>query len=265
MIAAATDLAGKLTGAHRTWLDPSGFDPIRLGKAPIHTPRRSMGDLLGNAVRFGVAGAVMAEAKASKPCCPFVRHAHHAHGGGALGCSSRRQHPPRTRPRDSALVDRQHLPPRHRPDRTATRRQRAGAAAQPEGTGRLKIRSVELERLSRRRGRRFIEHRNSMEFLRDQAAEQFERHTGSSWRPRAGSKVSHRYLTSAIIYSRDFLAARRRAENEVLLPPGPKIAFTGGLDKSRRQGEESRNPCREVWRRRLSAVVFPQSRRAAHP
>ena len=104
-----------------------------------------------------------------------------------------------------------------------------------------------------------------MEFLRDQAAEQFERHTGSSWRPRAGSKVSHRYLTSAIIYSRDFLAARRRAENEVLLPPGPKIAFTGGLDKSRRQGEEARNPCREVWRRRLSAVVFPQSRRAAHP
>ena len=69
-----------------------------------------------------------------------------------------------------------------------------------------------------------------MEFLRDQAAEQFEPHTESSWRPRAESKVSHRNLTSAIIYSRDFLAARRRAENEVLLPPGPKIAFTGGLE-----------------------------------
>ena len=59
MIAAVTDLKGKLTGAHRTWLDPDGFDPVRLGKAPIDTPRRSMGDLLGNAVRFGVGGEIM--------------------------------------------------------------------------------------------------------------------------------------------------------------------------------------------------------------
>jgi hypothetical protein len=60
MIAAVTDLDGRLTGAHRSWLDPDGFDPIRLGKAPIDTPRRAMGDLLGHAVRFGVAGEVMA-------------------------------------------------------------------------------------------------------------------------------------------------------------------------------------------------------------
>jgi hypothetical protein len=33
-----------------------------------------------------------------------------------------------------------------------------------------------------------------------------------------------------MIDSRDFLAAKRRAENEVFLPAGPKIAFTGGLD-----------------------------------
>ena len=69
-----------------------------------------------------------------------------------------------------------------------------------------------------------------MEFFRDQAADQFERHTGSAWRPRSGSMVNHRTLTSAMIDSRDFLAAKRRAENEVLLPAGPKIAFTGGLD-----------------------------------
>jgi hypothetical protein len=60
MIAAVTDLGGKLTGAHRTWLDPDGFDEATLGKAPIDTPRRAMGDLLGHAVRFGVAGSVMA-------------------------------------------------------------------------------------------------------------------------------------------------------------------------------------------------------------
>jgi Toprim domain len=53
MIACVTDLDGRITGVHRTWLDPDGFDRIRLGKAPIDTPRRAMGDLLGNAVCFG--------------------------------------------------------------------------------------------------------------------------------------------------------------------------------------------------------------------
>jgi hypothetical protein len=55
MIARVTDLDDRITGAHRTWLDPSGR-----GKAPIDTPRRAMGDLLGNAVRFGVANDVLA-------------------------------------------------------------------------------------------------------------------------------------------------------------------------------------------------------------
>jgi hypothetical protein len=91
------------------------------------------------------------------------------------------------------------------------------------------IRSVELERLTAE-GHTLIERRNSMEFFRDQAADQFERHTHSAWRPRSGSKVNHRHLTSAMIDSRDFLAAKKRAQNEVLLPAGPKIAVTGGLD-----------------------------------
>ena len=60
MIACITDFDGRITGVHRTWLDPNGFDRIRLGKAPINTPRRAMGDLLGNAVRFGLAGDVLA-------------------------------------------------------------------------------------------------------------------------------------------------------------------------------------------------------------
>ena len=91
------------------------------------------------------------------------------------------------------------------------------------------IRSVELERVTAE-GQTLIERRDSMELFRDHAADQFERHAGSTWRPRSGSKVNHRALTSAIIDSRDFLAAKRRAENETLLPAGPKIAFTGGLD-----------------------------------
>ena len=50
MIAAVTDLDGAITGVHRTWLDPSGRD-----KAHIDTPRRAMGHLLGNGVRFGTS------------------------------------------------------------------------------------------------------------------------------------------------------------------------------------------------------------------
>jgi hypothetical protein len=59
MIACVTDVDGVITGVHRTWLDPEGFDPNRLGKAPIDTPRRAMGDLLGNAVRFGFTNDVL--------------------------------------------------------------------------------------------------------------------------------------------------------------------------------------------------------------
>ena len=60
MVAAVTDLDGHITGAHRTWLNPEGFDARRLGKAPVDTPRRAMGGLLGHAVRFGAADEVLA-------------------------------------------------------------------------------------------------------------------------------------------------------------------------------------------------------------
>ncbi len=50
MIASVTDLNGRITGVQRTWLSQQGR-----GKAPLATPRRAMGDLLGHAVRFGLA------------------------------------------------------------------------------------------------------------------------------------------------------------------------------------------------------------------
>lgn len=91
------------------------------------------------------------------------------------------------------------------------------------------IGSVELERLLAE-GLTLIERRNAFEVMRDQAADLFETHTGTGWRPRTGSKVNHRALTSAVIDSRDFLAAKRRAETDVMVPPGPKVAFTGGYE-----------------------------------
>lgn len=60
LIAAVTDLDGRIVGVQRTWLDPDGFDGSRLGKAPIETPRRAMGELLGYGVRFGRTDDVMA-------------------------------------------------------------------------------------------------------------------------------------------------------------------------------------------------------------
>jgi len=59
LIAAVTDLEHHITGVHRTWLDPDGFDPHRLGKAPVEGPKRAMGDLLGHAVRYGVPDDVL--------------------------------------------------------------------------------------------------------------------------------------------------------------------------------------------------------------
>ncbi len=55
LIGAVTDLDGRVTGLQRTWLDPSGH-----GKAPVSSPRRAMGHLLGHAVRFEPVWDVMA-------------------------------------------------------------------------------------------------------------------------------------------------------------------------------------------------------------
>lgn len=55
LIASVRDRSGELTGVHRTWLAPDGS-----GKAPVSTPRRAMGHLLGHGVRFGIVGDVMA-------------------------------------------------------------------------------------------------------------------------------------------------------------------------------------------------------------
>jgi len=89
------------------------------------------------------------------------------------------------------------------------------------------VKSVQLETLIGI-GQNLIERRDSTEVFRDTAADIYLRTTGTPWSPRSGSRVNHRQMTSAMIDSRDFLAAKRRADNEVLLPAGPKIAFSGG-------------------------------------
>ena len=55
LLAKVTDLDGRLTGLHRTWLDPTTTD-----KAPVIPPRKAMGNLLGHGVRIGKPVSVLA-------------------------------------------------------------------------------------------------------------------------------------------------------------------------------------------------------------
>ena len=55
LLAAVTDPAGTITGIQRTWLDRR-----RPAKAPLPDPRRALGYLLGNGVRFGKAADILA-------------------------------------------------------------------------------------------------------------------------------------------------------------------------------------------------------------
>ena len=116
----------------------------------------------------------------------------------------------------------------HRIERQLDANEQAQRRSQGEQDG-SEVRSVELERLISE-GLSMIERRNCLELFRELSIEQFEVHTGALWRPRSGSLIDHRAVTASVIDSRDFLAARRRTEAEILVPIGPKIALTGGLD-----------------------------------
>ncbi len=117
-------------------------------------------------------------------------------------------------------------------DRALDRNEQRQRDSQRDQDG-SEIRSVELERLIAE-GVTLIERRNAFEFMRDVAAHRFEAEIGQAWKPRAGSLIrrngSSQGLTAAVIDSRDFIAAKRRAEIEPLTPAGTKIAFAGGPD-----------------------------------
>ena len=115
-----------------------------------------------------------------------------------------------------------------RVDRDLDDNEQAQKRSQREQDG-SEIRSVELEALTAQ-GTTLIERRNAYELMRDIAADHFETHIGQTWRPHSGSRISHRTLTAAMIDSRDYLSAKRRAAIEPLLPSGPRVAFSGGLE-----------------------------------
>ena len=92
------------------------------------------------------------------------------------------------------------------------------------------VRSVELER-KLAEGEALMVRRDAFEALRDAAASEHALLTGSPWLPRSGSKTSRNAkLTSAVIDSRDWRAAKRRRETDANCPAGTKIAFAGGTE-----------------------------------
>ena len=82
LIARVTDLNGRITGVHRTWLRADGG-----GKADLPEPRKALGELHGHGVRFGIPSVVLAAGEGIEtmlslrsvlptfPCCGLVRRA----------------------------------------------------------------------------------------------------------------------------------------------------------------------------------------------
>ncbi|MFC0687656.1 DUF2493 domain-containing protein [Novosphingobium clariflavum] len=91
------------------------------------------------------------------------------------------------------------------------------------------VKSVELERKIAE-GITLIERRDTMEFFRDAAADQFRIHIRKPWLPRSGAVVNHKALTSAVLDSRKALDKRAWEKQRVFDPDGVRIAFTGGAD-----------------------------------
>ncbi len=113
-------------------------------------------------------------------------------------------------------------------ERKLDENEQAQRASQREHDG-SEVLSVELERLTAL-GLTLSERRNAFEYARDTAANLFTRTTRSLWRPHSGSRVNRATMTAAMIDSRDYISARRRAETEIHLPQGTRIAFTGGKE-----------------------------------
>jgi hypothetical protein len=59
LIAPVTNWSGALTGVHRVYLDPDGFDGPNQGKAPLERPKRSLGPVAGGVVQFGSPGELV--------------------------------------------------------------------------------------------------------------------------------------------------------------------------------------------------------------
>jgi len=91
------------------------------------------------------------------------------------------------------------------------------------------IKSTELEDATTS-GQNLVETRNVFEVIRDQLADMYQVHTGSTWRPAGGRQVNHTVMTSAMLDSNDFMAARAKADQQLNGAQGTLIGFAGTKD-----------------------------------
>ena len=91
------------------------------------------------------------------------------------------------------------------------------------------VKSVELERMIAE-GITMLERRDTMEFFRDAAADQFRIHIRKPWLPLAGAMVNHKTLTATVLDSRKQINRREYQKQRLLDPDGVRVAFTGGAD-----------------------------------
>ena len=104
--------------------------------------------------------------------------------------------------------------------------ERAQQRLQHEQDG-SEVASVELERKTAE-GITMIERRDTMEFFRDTAADQFRLHMRKAWIPYSAPMVNRKALTSAVLDSRRHIARRAWQDARVLNPDGTRIVFTAG-------------------------------------
>jgi len=91
------------------------------------------------------------------------------------------------------------------------------------------ILSVKLERLTAK-AHELTERRDAVAHMRTHAERAFEDHTGKGWLPKSGSLVNRKAQTAAMIDSRDYLAAKKYADTNVMIPPGTRVVVSGGPD-----------------------------------
>lgn len=89
------------------------------------------------------------------------------------------------------------------------------------------VKDVELQTLTRQ-GQELRQRRDAFTHMREHAERAFEQHTGSEWLPRSGPLVNRKAQTAAMIDSRDYLAAKKYADTNVMIPPGTRVAVVGG-------------------------------------
>ena len=170
-----------------------------------------MGQLAGNGVRFGSALDMVAPVNASNRSLSPYSLSRTAHGGRTLSVAPR-----------SASAALHPTPPLHR--RRSRSSRQGGRRTSHDASAINRHRGAEAGTSTRRSQRRTFRPR--------QVSPRAPREISAQLALATPYRLArhHRNLMATVVDSRDFLQATRRAETQVLLPPGPKVALAGGVD-----------------------------------